>query len=1481
MSGTEGLDDRLLQLVTECLDRIAREGDGALEELCAAHPERAGALRRHVGRLRDMGMLERSGGAPTVAATNEDTSLDLDDEGSARLWPTGGATSRYVLKDEIARGGMGAVLRVFDKDLRRHLAMKVALVPGEPLGAKEEIDPRTLGRFLEEAQVTGQLEHPGIVPVHELGVDANGRLFFTMRLVRGETLREVIDHVHSRAAGWNRTRALGVLQKVCDAMAYAHEKGVLHRDLKPANVMVGRFGETYVMDWGLARVLGRPDRRDLRLCDATTVNEVRTDRREAAASEPDSPLVTMDGDVVGTPAYMSPEQAEGRIEELGPPADVYAVGAILYHLLAGHMPYVRRGARTSPRTVLALLLQGPPSPLEEEADDVPVELAAICAKAMARRADDRYADMGALSDDLRAYLEQRVVKAHATGPYHELRKWVTRNRAFAATAAAAILAVLLLAAWGWIERRSALSHASDANANANRAKENAELATRNAALAQDAAERATESEREMREQRDRAREAEAVAEEAAYRASYHAALVAFDLGDRQEAARRLRELSPRDGDWERGFLDVALDRAFRHLLGHEGPVTTIAFSPDGGRLASTSRDGTVRVWTIDANEPRLVLASSGAPSSAAWSEDGRLVAVGTEDGSVRIHDAVSGAVIGSPLRLGRAARWVGFANDGSLLTSDADGTLSVHRAGGRSVAVAHHIARNPPLPLVDRGDSSLVLARRDALERIDPIGGRGARAIFDRSNDVTCAAIDAATGTVVAVSQAGVARVFAGRPGALEREIAISGRPPVAVAIRSGARTFATASADGLSQWDAATGERTGRYVGETARATALAYSRDGTFVAAGCEDGTIHVWVAASAVSDRLELDADRVDAVAFDTTGSWLAFGVAHSAIDAHTVVVLDATTGEIVARHVATAAVTALAFDAGGARLAAATRNGKAAVFPVTAVEDVAVFEVGDAPTGLAFVAGGTSLLVGAADGSLRLFSVAGGRPSPPPRARGPAAVLPDGTIVARAIDAEDLVVLDARSLAVTRRVTGVDAPILAVAVSPDGRRIAASSEDRVVRLFDLASGDVLHRFVSDAPIQRLSFGPDGARLACARDGRVLILDSTATDGTFAWNVLLGEDAASDFLAIDPRGARVVASGPGGVRLFHADRADAARFWAATDRRNRVEQTVVPLLERVGRREDALAALHDLSAELRPLAAARVARPDDPLAPAWAAAAWRALDPDVPSPSAGDGLELARRAVRAAPGHAAHRRLLAWSLGLNAELDAAVTAARLAARLDDGAEPDSFALALDAIVASAAEKPLRVDDPESVAAQLSARGLGHALAAIREANDAALRRVDPGAETRFQRAQRLHAEALVSFPPLDADAAHFATTIQRAEEAASLVPWEPLYLHTVGVARYRAGHLDLALDALRRADRWNQASTPRRDRTRDLLYLALCHLDLGDEEIGRRLWRELRPLPLAQRDPEVVFALRELDQKLRLLDARETDAAAEAPP
>lgn len=362
----------------------------------------------------------------------------------------GGASqkSRYAAGDEIARGGMGVILKVKDRDLDRTLAMKRMLSAPDVTGGEVEVD--RFARFMEEAHVTAQLDHPAIVPVHDLGTDDDGTAWYTMKLVCGRELGEVIKMARAGDGGWSLPRLIGVLVRVSHAVAYAHAKGVIHRDLKPANIMVGDLGEVYVMDWGLAKQLGRDDVHDIRLkigdeMARSGMDTIVSPRGGDSGSSLDAPLMTMDGSVVGTPAYMPPEQAAGIVDQVDHLSDIYALGAVLYEVLAAQSPYMDSDGKRSPKDVLTALSNGPPTKVKRIRPEAPAGLVAICEKAMSRQRESRYDSCLDLADDLQAFLDGRVVQAHQTGRWAEFKKLIMRNKATSAAAAVAIVTLLALA----------------------------------------------------------------------------------------------------------------------------------------------------------------------------------------------------------------------------------------------------------------------------------------------------------------------------------------------------------------------------------------------------------------------------------------------------------------------------------------------------------------------------------------------------------------------------------------------------------------------------------------------------------------------------------------------------------------------------------------------------------------------------------------------------------------------------------------------------------------------------------------------------------------------------------------------------------------------------------------------------------------------------------------------------------------------------
>lgn len=440
------------ELFAEYLAAAEQNPTEDFERWCAAHPAHAEALRRMHAKWQrlEAAMPDVARGqADEVAAAGSIPSGPDAPAGTlppARPCPA----DKYRAAEVIGRGGMGLVERVWDGDLRRWVARKV-LAGADGHGRP---GPRALSRFLDEAQLTARLDHPGIVAVHELGVDPAGRVYFTMAWVRGQSLRELMPQIRSATDGWSLPRVLQVLLRVCEAIAFAHERGVVHRDLKPANVMVGPLGETYVVDWGLARAVdqsepGQPADPGL-----------DQDTDPAPALELGR---TLDGDVVGTVPYMAPEQARGERDAIGAGVDIYALGAILYEILGGRAPFGEDPTSDAPydsTRALAALRAGPPPPLDPQAG--PPELVAICERAMQRDPRERYATVAELAGDLRAFLELRVVSAYRTGALVELRKWILRNRLVATVAAAAVVFMLGASLFIWDARAEAESQAATA-----------------------------------------------------------------------------------------------------------------------------------------------------------------------------------------------------------------------------------------------------------------------------------------------------------------------------------------------------------------------------------------------------------------------------------------------------------------------------------------------------------------------------------------------------------------------------------------------------------------------------------------------------------------------------------------------------------------------------------------------------------------------------------------------------------------------------------------------------------------------------------------------------------------------------------------------------------------------------------------------------------------------------------------------------------
>ncbi|MHC4415467.1 MAG: protein kinase domain-containing protein [Planctomycetota bacterium] len=404
--------------------------------------------------------LESRLGSETRVVLRDEVGAEQAPAGEGLITPSARGAARYERLGEIARGGMGVIIRSRDNDLGRDVAMKV-------LQSRHAGNKAMVRRFVEEAQIAGQLQHPGILQVYELGLQDDKRPYFTMKLIKGRTLAELLE---ARAApDEDLSRFLGIFERVCQTVAYAHARGVIHRDLKPANVMVGSFGEVQIVDWGLAKLIpGAPKAAEGRpSAPAAQETEIHIPQDDRGGSQ------SIAGSVMGTPAYMPPEQARGDVRELDERSDVFALGAILCEIVTGSPPYVGVGTTTLEDAKDGHLDEAWARLDASGADDELVHLARSC---MAPRRRERPRTAQVVADQLSAYLAsvgERARAAELAAVEASARAAEERRaRRFAVALAATMLAAVVIGGGGFIwmqnQRLERLDRVAAASQEANR-----------------------------------------------------------------------------------------------------------------------------------------------------------------------------------------------------------------------------------------------------------------------------------------------------------------------------------------------------------------------------------------------------------------------------------------------------------------------------------------------------------------------------------------------------------------------------------------------------------------------------------------------------------------------------------------------------------------------------------------------------------------------------------------------------------------------------------------------------------------------------------------------------------------------------------------------------------------------------------------------------------------------------------------------------
>lgn len=1057
---------------------------------------------------------------PPTAPTRDITTIDPRPAGDADPFVGTTVAGRYRVLRVIGEGGYGLVYEAEQSaPVRRRVALKV-LKPG--MGTRA-----ILARFEAERQALAVMDHPCVAKVLDAGETDRGLPFFVMELVKGEFITTFCDHHR-----FGIEQRIELMIRVSHAVQHAHSKGVIHRDLKPSNILVGYDGDGHalpkVIDFGIAKALNQ------RLSEHT--------------------IITEHGQPIGTPEYMSPEQAEMSGTDIDTRSDVYSLGVLLYELLTGVRPFdlrriaaheiprmIREVEPAKPSTRLGMLFSGGDSESATRIIGFRRTEARILKRALRRDLDwvimkclekdreRRYDTANALAGELKRYLDGEVVQAGRPSAVYRFRKFVRRNKGPVAATTAVSMALVL----GIVGTTIGLLRARDEAA---RGKLEAIAA------------RSAEAGRVL--ERDQRAAAERMIEYNRYVAHIQLAHAAFEQRMLRRTRHRLDACPRQHRGWEWYWLDARFVGRLSRFDQHTDYPVSVSFSPDGTRAVSASNDLTARVWDPATGELfHTLIGHTGGVRAASFSADGLRIVTGSDDRTARVWDAVTGNALRTLAGHAGSVLSASFSPDGTrIVTASRDRTARVWDTENWRV-----------IHVLDRHDGEITSA---SFSPNRPV-------ILTTSRDQTAKLWDAVTGEFLrSVDHAG--------------EIGSASFSP------DGSR-FVTAAADRTAQvWDAATGDRLGILALHSGMVQQACFSPDGSWIVT-VADGAVRVWDAFTweSLPEIFGLP-DRIGSFAISGDGSRIATVSQEKAVQVWETIA-EGSAGEFIRNlgrirsfafspdgrkavtltHDNTARVwnfvfrepilelgghvsslTSVSFSPDGKRILAASRDNVARVWDAASGSQLAEFAGHTrSVVSASFCPDGARVITASYDGTARIWDAAGNQVA---RLHGHAGEVvdasfsPDRRHVATASWDRSARIWDARSGEQVHLLHGHAGELSSVAYSLDGERLVTTSRDRTARIWDPKTGALLASLDGHtAEVNSARFSPDGTRVATASGDQTISV----------WDASTGERLVE--LTGHTERVVVVLFSPDGTRIISASEDGAVRVWDAVPYRIRAEE------------------------------------------------------------------------------------------------------------------------------------------------------------------------------------------------------------------------------------------------------------------------------------------------------------------------------------